>query len=38
MVEVRLGRDMAATAAGSSKKSASHNAARQVCQILRGVD
>jgi ribonuclease III len=35
MVEVRLGRDLTATAAGSSKKSASHNAARQVCEQLR---
>jgi ribonuclease-3 len=35
MVEVRLGSDLVATAAGSSKKSASHNAARQVCEILR---
>ena len=35
MVEVRLGRDLTATAAGSSKKSASHNAARQVCELLR---
>jgi len=35
IVEVRLGRDLAATAAGSSKKSASHNAARQICELLR---
>lgn len=35
MVEVRLGRELTAIAAGSSKKSASHNAARQVCEILR---
>ena len=35
MVEVRLGRDLTATAAGSSKKSASHNAARQICEVLR---
>lgn len=35
MVEVRLGNDMSATAAGSSKKAASHNAARQICQLLR---
>jgi ribonuclease-3 len=34
-VEVRLGRDLTATAEGSSKKSASHNAARQVCELLR---
>jgi ribonuclease-3 len=35
MVEVRLGSDLAATAAGPSKKTASHNAARQVCELLR---
>ncbi|HVY92590.1 MAG TPA: ribonuclease III [Bryobacteraceae bacterium] len=35
IVEVRLGRDFIATAEGSSKKSASHNAARQVCELLR---
>lgn len=35
IVEVRLGRDLTATAAGPSKKSASHNAARQICEILR---
>lgn len=35
LVEVRLGRDLTATAEGSSKKSASHNAARQVCEQLR---
>ena len=35
MVEVRVGRDLAATAAGPSKKSASHNAARQICETLR---
>ena len=35
LVEVRLGRELAATAEGSSKKSASHNAARQVCERLR---
>jgi len=35
LVEVRLGRDLTATAEGSSKKSASHNAARQVCELLR---
>lgn len=35
IVEVRLGRDLVATAAGSSKKSASHNAARQICELLR---
>lgn len=35
MVEVRLGQEMCATAEGSSKKSASHNAAREICQLLR---
>jgi ribonuclease-3 len=35
LVEVRLGSDLTATAEGSSKKSASHNAARQVCEQLR---
>jgi ribonuclease-3 len=35
VVEVRLGRDLTATAEGSSKKSASHNAARQICELLR---
>jgi ribonuclease-3 len=35
MVEVRLGRDLTATAAGSSKKSASHSAARRICELLR---
>jgi len=34
-VEVRVGPN-AATAEGSSKKSASHNAARAVCRMLRG--
>lgn len=36
LVEVRLGGDLTATASGSSKKSASHNAARRVCELLRG--
>jgi ribonuclease-3 len=35
VVEVRLGGDMTATAEGSSKKIASHNAARRVCEMLR---
>jgi len=35
MVEVRLGGELTATAEGSSKKSASHNAARQICELLR---
>ncbi len=35
IVEVRLGSHLTATAAGSSKKSASHNAARLVCELLR---
>src|SRR6185437_3651673 len=33
IVEVRIGRDLTATASGSSKKTASHNAAKQVCEI-----
>jgi ribonuclease-3 len=36
IVEVRLGRDFVGSAEGSSKKLASHNAARQVCELLRG--
>jgi ribonuclease-3 len=35
IVGVHLGSDLSATAAGSSKKSASHNAARLVCELLR---
>src|SRR5438067_978926 len=35
-VEVRVGKDMAASAEGPSKKAASHNAAFRVCQLLRG--
>jgi ribonuclease-3 len=35
-VEVRVGKELAAAAEGSSKKSASHNAARKVCELLRG--
>ena len=34
-VEVRAGRDYVASAEGSSKKTASHNAARKVCDLLR---
>lgn len=34
-VEVRVGKDFSATAEGTSKKTASHNAARKVCQLLR---
>ena len=34
-VEVRVGKDFVATAEGSSKKAASHNAARKVCEMLR---
>jgi ribonuclease III len=33
-VEVRVGREFSATAEGSSKKTASHNAARKVCELL----
>jgi ribonuclease III len=34
IVEVRVGREFSATAEGSSKKTASHNAARRVCELL----
>jgi ribonuclease-3 len=34
-VEVRVGKDYAAAADGSSKKAASHNAARRVCELIR---
>lgn len=34
-VEVRAGKDYVATAEGSSKKAASHNAARKVCELIR---
>jgi ribonuclease-3 len=34
-VEVRVGRNYVAAAEGSSKKAASHNAARLVCQMIR---
>lgn len=36
MIEVRVGPEYSATAEGSSKKQASHKAARKVCEILRG--
>ncbi len=35
-VEVRVGRDISAAADGTSKKTASHNAARLVCAMLSG--
>jgi ribonuclease-3 len=35
-VEVRVGSNVAAAAEGSSKKAASHNAARAICRMLRG--
>ncbi len=34
-VEVRVGREFSAAAEGSSKKTASHNAARKVCDLLK---
>ncbi|HZL56394.1 MAG TPA: ribonuclease III [Bryobacteraceae bacterium] len=34
-VEVRLGRDLVRCGAGSSKKAASHNAAREVCRSVK---
>ena len=34
-VEVKIGRDIAVRGEGTSKKAASHNAAREVCQLLR---
>ncbi len=34
-VEVRVGREFSAAAEGSSKKAASHNAARKVCELIR---
>ncbi len=37
-VEVRVGREYAAAAEGPSKKAASHNAARQICERLRAAD
>jgi ribonuclease-3 len=36
IVEVRVGKEYAASDEGSSKKTASHNAARKVCQLIRG--
>jgi len=35
-VEVRVGKEYAAADEGSSKKAASHNAARKVCELIRG--
>jgi ribonuclease-3 len=35
VMEVRVGKDIAVTAEGSSKKAAAHNAAREVCRILQ---
>jgi ribonuclease-3 len=35
-VEVRVGRDYVATGEGPSKKAASHNGARKVCELIRG--
>jgi len=35
-VEVRVGKEYAAADEGSSKKTASHNAARKVCELIRG--
>jgi ribonuclease III len=35
-VEVRLGKDLVSSAEGPSKKVASHNAARKVCELIRG--
>ena len=35
-VEVRLGKEIALSAEGSSKKAAAHNAAREVCRVLLG--
>jgi ribonuclease-3 len=35
-VEVKVGKELVASAEGSSKKAASHNAARRVCEMLRG--
>jgi ribonuclease III len=34
-VEVRMGRDLVALGAGSSKKLASHNAAKEVCNLIK---
>jgi len=36
IVEVRVGKDLSATAEGPSKKTASHNAAHKVCQLMAG--
>ncbi len=34
-MEVRVGKDIAVSAEGSSKKAAAHNAAREICRLLR---
>ncbi len=34
-MEVRLGRDLAVSAEGSSKKTAAHHAAREVCRLIK---
>jgi ribonuclease-3 len=36
-IEVRVGKDISYAAEGSSKKIAAHNAAREICQMLRQV-
>lgn len=36
-VEVRLGKNFARAGTGSSKKAASHNAAREVCRLIKDV-
>ena len=36
VIEVRAGGNFVASAEGSSKKAASHNAARELCKLLRG--
>ena len=35
MMEVRVGKEIAVSAEGSSKKVAAHNAAREICRILQ---
>jgi ribonuclease-3 len=37
IVQVRAGKDIAASGEGSSKKLAAHNAAREACRLIRGV-
>ncbi len=38
LMEVRVGKEFTARDEGSSKKTASHNAARKVCGLIRGLD